>query len=49
VPVRKRWLSDGGCAGGAVGLTGGLRLGGVLAFLDCWALPFLRVSTMIRV
>jgi len=48
-PVRKRWLSDGGCAGVAVGLTGGSCLGAVLAFLFCGALPFLRVSTMVRV
>ena len=39
------------CGGGvtAVGLTGGLRLEAVFAFLDCWVFPFLRVSTMVRV
>ena len=47
--VRKRWLTDGGCVGGAVGLTGGLRFEAVLAFLDCGAFPFLRVSTVVRV
>jgi len=42
-------LTDGGCAGGAVGLTSGLRFEAVLAFLNCGVLPFLRVSTMVRV
>jgi len=47
--VRKRWLTDGCCAGGAVGSTGGLHLEAVLAVLFCGPLPFLRVSTMVRV
>jgi len=38
---------EGGCAGGAVGLIGCLRFAVVLAFLDCGAFPFLRVSTMV--
>jgi len=39
----------GGGGATIVGLTGSLRLEAVLAFLVCWALPFLRVSTMVRV
>ena len=39
----------GGGGAAAVGLTGGLCLDAVLACLDCWFLPFLRVSTMVRV
>jgi len=38
--VRKRWLIDGACAGGAVGLTSCLRFAAVLAFLDYKAFPF---------
>jgi len=34
-------------AGGAVGLTGCLRLAVVLDFLDCGAFPFLQISTMV--
>jgi len=45
--VKKHLLMVGGAA--AVGLTGGLCLEAVLAFLVCWAFPFLRVSTMVRV
>jgi len=39
----------GGTAGGAVGLTGCLRLAVVLDFLACGAFPFFLVSTMVKV
>jgi len=40
-------VMEGGMAGGAVGLTGCLRLAVDLYFLDYGAFPFLRVSTMV--
>ena len=47
--VRKRLFTDGGGWAVGVGLTGCLCFEAILAFMGCWVLPFLRVSTMVMV